>query len=377
MDEQENQNLEPQVSENKTAQTTNDATEQSGGSANRQVNAVKEGAQKVQQAIQGTAKKLVSKAFWTAAAPYIFPTLIIIVAIGVLAICITLIYRAYMGGFGKPPVQAANISQPEDRSELDELAKYTGAAPQFDAKKVAEIAQNINAKIDEGKLTFTDKDTAKATIAKIIELCNAGIEAKDKAKIKQVSELISKLIDSYAGNPDSPAGSFGAPVDVSKITSFNNTLHGGSVMHPGNWYNKDGTRMPHNVFKGFTTPGVGDAVDITTGYGSPFYAMYDGQTEKKNSCVVLTSTDKKIESWYCHVHNFDSKLGNVTKGTQIGDVGVITKDKKGNEHTISHVHLEVWIDGKSIHTTSTDIASKKNNDLGRYLWDRIKATLKF
>jgi len=154
-------------------------------------------------------------------------------------------------------------------------------------------------------------------------------------------------------------GQFASPVgNDGNIVSFNNTLHGRSVLYPA-------TITKHNVYRGYTNPGVGDAVDLTlandSGSNKPVYAMFNGTVSQIADCAVLNSDpveyNYQIQARYCHTHDIVS--GRVKAGQEIAKIG-----------KYKHVHLEVWIGNVSIHTTKKDISN--GPPYGKYLWFRIK-----
>lgn len=86
---------------------------------------------------------------------------------------------------------------------------------------------------------------------------------------------------------------------------LNRTLHGRSVYRPQD--------VPgHNVVKGYSTPGVGDALDLFCAAGTRWLTVY------------------------AHLHVREAlRVGDVIEaGTLIGWVGRVIKDP--------HLHLEIW-----------------------------------
>ena len=129
---------------------------------------------------------------------------------------------------------------------------------------------------------------------------------------------------------------------LGKLTKFkvNRTLHGRSV------YRKTNVRG-HNVFKGYSNPGVGDAIDLFCPAGTEVYAMHSGRITVRgkgtlSENVFLTGVQSSIEvvTVYAHIKTKDSlKSGStVTAGQVIGWVNRLLKNP--------HLHLEIWIDDK-------------------------------
>lgn len=154
-------------------------------------------------------------------------------------------------------------------------------------------------------------------------------------------------------------GKFASPVgNDGNIVSFNNTLHGRSFLYPE-------TITKHNVYRGYGTPGVGDAVDLSlateSGSNKPVNAMFNGIVSQNADCAVLDSDpieyNYPIQARYCHTH--DIVTGKVSAGQEIAKIG-----------KYKHVHFEVWVGNRSIHTAKQDITN--GTPYGKYLWFRIK-----
>jgi len=120
----------------------------------------------------------------------------------------------------------------------------------------------------------------------------------------------------------------------------NKTLHGRSV------YRKQDVPH-HNVVKGYSTPGTGDAVDLFCASGTPVYAMHDGTVSRvvdpggRLSCLYVANA--QYTTIYAHLGGIPEHLhvgDRVTSGEQIGVVGDVIADP--------HLHLEMWENGKAI-----------------------------
>lgn len=133
---------------------------------------------------------------------------------------------------------------------------------------------------------------------------------------------------------------------------YNKTLHGRSV------YRR--TNVPgHNVVLGWSRPGTGDALDIFVPAGEPVFAMHDGRIDRiadrggRLSCIYIAG--KRVTTVYAHLHiRKRIELGmKVHEGELIGWVGRVLGDP--------HLHLEVWMGGKSISArVPSSLASKIN-----------------
>ncbi|MEN6521277.1 MAG: M23 family metallopeptidase [Armatimonadota bacterium] len=120
---------------------------------------------------------------------------------------------------------------------------------------------------------------------------------------------------------------------------YNKTLHGRSVYRkmdvPG-----------HNVVLGYSSPGVGDGLDIFTNAGEPVFAMHGGRINRiadrngRLACIYIAGKD--MTTVYAHLHIHEKiRLGTVVReGECIGWVGRKLKDP--------HLHLEAWTGGKCI-----------------------------
>jgi len=129
----------------------------------------------------------------------------------------------------------------------------------------------------------------------------------------------------------------------------NRTLHGRSVHRKAD--------VPgHNVVKGYSTPGLGDGVDLFCPAGTPVYAMHDGYISRiadpggRLSCIYLCgeAIPGVVESVYAHISlkpwirikNYLTPRQWVKQGQCIGYVGRKLKDP--------HLHLEVWVMGRAL-----------------------------
>jgi murein DD-endopeptidase MepM/ murein hydrolase activator NlpD len=138
------------------------------------------------------------------------------------------------------------------------------------------------------------------------------------------------------------------PIDGFNSSRINQTLHGRSVYRPED--------VPgHNVFKGYTLSGSGDALDIAgTGWKSPVYAVCDGaitrwQFDTQRLEVIYfegVEDGKSVVAVYAHINRDESiKLGaRVPKGTKLGVIRGDLSDP--------HLHFELWVDGASVSAPS-------------------------
>lgn len=313
--------------------------------------------------VQGALKTIGS---WVAATlgPYAG---VIIVAIILIVLCCTpalaVTKKAYDGNWGGQQGTPASFNDPASSALLREFfSNIKGGDP----AKLKSSAEAIKAKIAEDKLHFRDKAKATQLLDEMIRLCDEALSAGGSLNQKRIMEIRSELIDLFDDdNPIGLPGRFAHPFPSDKkVTSW-----GGSTLH-GRSAQKTEDDGGHNVFNGFSSPGTGDAVDMGGEYGMPLLAMFNGTITNEGSGrysrVILRSEGyaNKIEAWYCHVGR---KLPNGTKvnaGDAIATLGA---------SSIHHVHLEVWVDGKSIHTTAADVASGRHSDeVGKYVWEHIQ-----
>ena len=133
---------------------------------------------------------------------------------------------------------------------------------------------------------------------------------------------------------------------------YNSTLHGRSV------YRKRDVRG-HNVVKGYSRPGTGDALDIFVPAGTPVRAMHSGHITRivqplgRLGCVYVEAKD--VITIYAHLHIRELvKVGDeVEEGQLLGWVGRILNDP--------HLHLEVWIKGKALAERTPRALAEKIN----------------
>lgn len=325
-----------------------------------------------QAAIQAIRSAAIAAWSWVSAAvgPYVGIIIVVVLLLLLTAAPAWGIWnRAQKGGYGNAAPAYASFNNSEDYAMLIEFFSNIKGG---NAASIKSAAEAIKAKIAEGKITFKDNAQATNILDQMIQLCDSALAAGGTLDQAKMMDLRAKLIDLFdMSNPVALPGKFVHPFGSTKITSFNNTLHGRSVMRPEHVEH-------HNVFNGYSSPGNGDAVDINQSIGTPVYSMFSGtvrvEGEGRYSRVVVTSDSSdpsygpnKIEAWYCHVSNRTSAK-TVQAGDKIATLGV---------SGIGHVHLEVWVNGKSIHTTAEDLSSGKYGDNhGHYMWDHIKIALR-
>lgn len=132
---------------------------------------------------------------------------------------------------------------------------------------------------------------------------------------------------------------FVEPIKGVKHLRVNATLHGRSVHRkrdvPG-----------HNVFKGYNTPGVGDAIDWFDKTNVPVYAIADCvQTAHRNDANRLEVITLEGEGWlaiYAHIDAVHNGAGKRFRQNDV--VGRLRGDLKD-----PHLHFELWIKGRAIH----------------------------
>ena len=133
------------------------------------------------------------------------------------------------------------------------------------------------------------------------------------------------------------------PIANLRTARINRSLHGRSVHRPENL-------SGHNVFKGYTAPGTGDALDVEgVGWRTEVVAVCAGRLTNwrmdgtKREVVYLEGRDgdREVIAIYAHIDVDESKLGrDISPGEPIGRVrGDLSWD---------HLHFELWIDGTAV-----------------------------
>jgi murein DD-endopeptidase MepM/ murein hydrolase activator NlpD len=137
-----------------------------------------------------------------------------------------------------------------------------------------------------------------------------------------------------------------APISNFMSRRLNKTLHGRSV------YRKQNV-SGHNCFKGFTTPGVGDGIDLFGPAGESVYAIEDcTQTRWSNDTTkleVIYLTGKNWVAVYAHIDATHEGTGmKIMRGEEVGKI-------RGDLYD-PHLHFELWINGRSLSArTSKDL----------------------
>lgn len=156
-----------------------------------------------------------------------------------------------------------------------------------------------------------------------------------------------------------------------KIRGFNSTLHRRSVQRPYNPKDDNG----HRVFLGFgsckNSGCPGDAVDVFVRAGTEVIAPFDGTafaasqgTRYEN--VTLRASSQKVTALAAHIRSAVKDGQKVSVGQTIGYVG-------GFAGWTSHLHFELWINGKSVHHDSGTPIRKAG--LGGELWSKMALIL--
>lgn len=129
------------------------------------------------------------------------------------------------------------------------------------------------------------------------------------------------------------------PISQFATRRTNRTLHGRSVYHPGD--------LPgHNVFKGYSRPGTGDAVDLFCGAKTPVYAVADGVvTRWQNDATkkeVVYVEGRGVTTVYAHIDFYQGFRvgGPISEGETVGRVRADLNDP--------HLHFELWVNGESV-----------------------------
>lgn len=127
------------------------------------------------------------------------------------------------------------------------------------------------------------------------------------------------------------------PLSAFATRRVNATLHGRSVHRPED--------VPgHNVFRGYTTPGTGDGLDLFCAAGTPVVALgdcvqaqhYNDDTRKE---VVYLSGD----GWLAVYAHIDAASRNTGTSYEAGEeVGRVRGDLAD-----PHIHFELWRDGQA------------------------------
>jgi len=158
------------------------------------------------------------------------------------------------------------------------------------------------------------------------------------------------------------------PIEGFEIARINTTLHGRSVYRPQD--------VPgHNVFKGYSKPGTGDALDVFASAGTPVLPVAAGLTitrwqndMTKKEVVYLEGQAEGLDivAVYAHI-NFNESTLSVGKTVPYLDqpVGWVRGDLSD-----PHLHFELWIDGHSINGRTPEIL---RDEMFRWLSGKAQA----
>lgn len=127
-----------------------------------------------------------------------------------------------------------------------------------------------------------------------------------------------------------------------RSVDVNQTLHGRSVFRPENVRH-------HNVFKGFNSPGTGDAIDLFCASGTEVFAVEDGvQTVLRSDAFrsqVIYLEGEGFTAVYAHI---DARVDRVNARFSKGDVlGTV-----GGHLNHPHLHFELWQNGRAVNARS-------------------------
>jgi murein DD-endopeptidase MepM/ murein hydrolase activator NlpD len=129
------------------------------------------------------------------------------------------------------------------------------------------------------------------------------------------------------------------PISDFRLRRLNSTLHGRSVYRPED-------APGHNVFKGYSNPGTGDAVDLFGAAKETVYSIAPGkitrhQFDETMKEVIYFEGDGFI-AVYAHINKVSSiPIGKVIAADSV--IGYLRGDLND-----PHLHFELWVDGKSI-----------------------------
>jgi hypothetical protein len=108
----------------------------------------------------------------------------------------------------------------------------------------------------------------------------------------------------------------------------------------------------HNIFKGYSNPGTGDAIDIFSSAGTTVVAIGDCKFTRHESAGNMKEVMYfEGENWtavYAHANMWSSlRIGQSLKDGQ--PVGSLRSDLSD-----PHLHFELWVDGESINSANSD-----------------------
>jgi len=122
---------------------------------------------------------------------------------------------------------------------------------------------------------------------------------------------------------------------------INRTLHGRSVHRPHNC-------SGHNVYKGYNTPGTGDAIDLFCDPRTKVVAAHAGVVTRHR----LDGTRKEV--LYIESVDYTSVYAHVDATIRVGTTVVSGVPVAVVRHDLNdpHLHFELWVDGKAVHGRS-------------------------
>lgn len=286
--------------------------------------------------------------------------------------------------------------------------------------------QQVNAKTDAGMLNSFAKQTgvigasseaAKRTSSEISTLMATATEdpaVKDNAELKNAAKVATDAAATLAATPttanatalttavinfynllegevpvwiSTPAsGSTRMPVaTITAETKFNTGLHGFSFLNTAQTDN-------HNVYiRSEDDKEKCDAVDIGVASDTAVFPIFGGKVKDVSSDgldakkVIITSTDGKYTALYAHIKNSVKVNNSTTPPTstdlKVGDDLNITESI--GIAASNNIQIEIYYtngaDNKCIVTNHADmidhaLTTKRHEDWGGYLWDRIVKT---
>lgn len=141
-----------------------------------------------------------------------------------------------------------------------------------------------------------------------------------------------------------------SPMTNLRKRRVNRTLHGRSVYRP-----KD--VRGHNVFKGYSTPGTGDGVDLFGPAGEAVYAPFAGvvyshgaDTQTLENIYLHRPANKPrgiAEAWAVLAHIDTSKANAEMKPGTVVAAGEVVGHLRGDLRD-PHLHYELWLGGKAL-----------------------------
>lgn len=366
---------------------TNQVSPEGKGEASGTEGAAKQTTKQITDRAAKAIKKLASQAVKKLAASIAAnPVTWAIVGVGLIIIIILFIVGlSYMGTINSPgpstsggkPLIEVKPKDVADANALQKLLKLGGD------KTIADQAVNEAASAMKKNLLDTkDLDAVKNNIAltKQIDTALGSLAILEGSKSQESAKtFLTDLGGAYnlmEGNIPTWATSVGPtrlPV-AGTVTVFNNDLHGNSFL-------KTDAVPNHNVYiRGNTDQEKCDAVDIGVTAGEAIYPIFGGKVAdvgtdgdgSEGKKVIVTSNDGKYTALYAHIKTPTKNKGDV----------ILTTEPLGIAKT-NNIQIEVYYTDDTgnncLVTNHADmidhaLASRRHQDWGGYLWDRIKTT---